>query len=134
MSNSLPHTPPTTPFPAPTLRPEDDDTMTIYTSNYPVPHLPKSSMFHYLFPQEAGDSPLPFHPPGLPAFIDGISGRELTRAEIEDSALRLITGLNDLGLKRDDVACIWSLNSLEWIQALFGCMAAGLVVSPANQA
>ncbi|KAL1413142.1 hypothetical protein Q8F55_000891 [Vanrija albida] len=108
--------------------------MTIYQSNYPVPPLPQSSMFHYLFPQEAGDSPLPFHPPGLPAFIDGISGRELSRAEIEDSALRLITGLRDLGLQRDDVACIWSLNSLEWIQALFGCMAAGLTVSPANQA
>lgn len=107
----------------------------IYESDYPVPSvLPKSSLVSYLFPEKRGDSPLESFDPSLPAYIDGLDGRVLTRGELEDGALRLASGLKDLGLKRGDVACIWGLNSLEWIRAAFGCMAAGICVSPANYA
>lgn len=107
----------------------------IYESDYTPPAvLPRSSLFRYLFPDTPGESPLPPFDPALPAYIDGLDGRVLSRGELEDGALRLASGLASLGLKRGDVACLWGMNSLEWIRAAFGCMAAGLCVSPANYA
>jgi long-subunit acyl-CoA synthetase (AMP-forming) len=66
------------------------------------------------------------------AFIDGLTDRKLTRAQVKDGALRLAGGLKKLGLKTGDVACIHGLNSLEWINAMLGCQAARVIASPAN--
>lgn len=98
----------------------------VYLPSYAPVELPTCGAWEYLHPDK------PSFDPRLPAFIDGITGRELNRAEVKDIGLRLATGLRELGLKRHDVACIWGLNSLEWIMAGFGCMAAGITVSPAN--
>ncbi|CAK9783862.1 putative AMP binding protein [Cutaneotrichosporon oleaginosum] len=99
-----------------------------FTSDYPDVTLPEVGIFEYHFPAN------PQFDPDLPAFIDGIDGRTITRRELEDGALRLATGLRSLGLKRHDVACMFGLNSLEWVRAAYGCMAAGMTVSPANWA
>ncbi|CAK9785929.1 acetyl-CoA synthetase-like protein [Cutaneotrichosporon oleaginosum] len=104
----------------------------IFESPYPQPFLPNSSVFHYLFPDIVGASPLPPLDPALPAYIDGLDGRVLSRADVVDGALRLATGVRGLGAKRGDVALLWGLNSLEWARAIYGCFAAGLTVSPAN--
>jgi long-subunit acyl-CoA synthetase (AMP-forming) len=48
--------------------------------------------------------------------------------------LRLATGMRSLGVRKGDVACLWGPNSLEWAQTAYGCMAAGVTVSPANAA
>lgn len=106
----------------------------IYESDHPVPVLPETSLFHYFFPDEGTSSPLAQFDPALPAFTDGLDGRVVTRGELKDGALRMVTGLNGIGARRKDTACIWGLNSLEWIRAAFGCMAAGLTISPANAA
>lgn len=99
----------------------------VYTSDYPVPSLPKCGVFEYHFQHQQFDRK-------LPAFIDAQDGRTLTRGDIEEGALRLATGLRGLGLRRHDVACIWGVNSLEWVKAAWGCLAAGITVSPANWA
>lgn len=109
-------------------------TVTIYDSDYPVPTLPEVGLFTYLFPDKASDSPLQQFDPSIPAFIDGFDGRTLTRGQLKTNALRLASGLRSLGLKRGDVACLWGQNSLEWAQAAFGLMAAGITISPANYA
>jgi long-subunit acyl-CoA synthetase (AMP-forming) len=100
----------------------------MYTSDYPQVSLPKSSVWHYQFPSDS-----PFDR-ALPAYIDGITGRTLSRGDVHDDGLRLLSGLRALGVKRGDTACLWGLNSLPWIQAAYGCMAAGVTVSPANYA
>lgn len=116
------------------LFPHHPARMTIYKPDFPEPTLVESSLFEYLFPQKAGDSPLPTFEKKLPAYIDGLTGRTLSRGDVEDNALQLATGIRGLGLKKNDVACLWGTNSLEWTQAAFGCMAAGLCISPANYA
>ncbi|BEJ12258.1 hypothetical protein CspHIS471_0207180 [Cutaneotrichosporon sp. HIS471] len=100
----------------------------IYTSDYPDVYLPEVGIFEYHFPQN------PQFNPDAVAFIDGIDRRSITRREVEHEALCMATGLRTLGLKRRDVACMYGLNSLEWVRAAYGCMAAGLTVSPANYA
>lgn len=100
----------------------------IYTSDHPVPPLPESSLFTYLLPDnDQFDA-------SLPAFIDGFTGRTLSRGDLKDSALRIATGIRGLGLKQHDVGMLWATNSIEWAQAAYGMMAAGVCVSPANYA
>lgn len=106
----------------------------IYESDYPAPPLPEISVFHYIFPDATSKSPITEYDPSMPAFIDGIDGRTITRGELKDSALRLATGLKSIGVKRKDKACVWGNNSLEWIVGAFGLMAAGVTSSPANAA
>lgn len=106
--------------------------VTYYESDHEVPFLPQQSIFDYQLPGGVGISPLRDWDPSLPAFIDGASGRVINRAQLRENALRLKTGLNAAGIKRGDVACLWSPNSLELVQAIYGCLAAGVVVSPAN--
>ncbi len=104
----------------------------IYDSDHPKPDaLPECSLWDYLF---GGESPLQKFDAALPAYIDGLDGRVLTRGALEDSSLRLVSGLRALGVQRNNVACLWGLNSLEWVRTAYGCMAAGVTVSPANYA
>lgn len=105
-----------------------------YESPYPTPFLPHMGVFDFILPASPGISPLPDWDPSVPAYIHGIDGTVLRRGELRGKALQLATGLKERGLRRGDVACIWGTNSLEWIVAAFGCMAAGLVLSPANAA
>ncbi|TXT13392.1 hypothetical protein VHUM_00759 [Vanrija humicola] len=108
--------------------------MTIYTSDIPVPPLPKVGTFTYFFPEKEGDSPLPaaVRDPNLVSFIDGLTGRELKRGELEDKALRFASGLRSIGIGRGQTTCLFAPNSLEWIIALFGFQAAGVCTSPPN--
>jgi len=107
----------------------------IYRSALPDPPLVEMGLFEYLFPKPRGNqSPLPTYDRKLPAYIDGLDGRTLSRGQVEDDALRMVSGLKSIGIKKGDTACIWGLNSLEWVRAAFGCMAAGVTVSPANAA
>lgn len=108
--------------------------LTIYESEFPTPFLPQISIFDYLLPPAPGVSPLPDFDPSLPAFIDGRDDRTFTRGQLRELACRLAGGLRNLGLKRGDTAGVWGYNSLEWVNAAYGCLAAGVVVSPANYA
>jgi hypothetical protein len=105
--------------------------MSIYTSHHPAPPLPRQSIFEYLFPSTPTSSYARQDKQAV-SYIDAATGRSVTRGDLEVQAKRLATGLRGVGMKRGDVACIFGLNSLEWINAMFGSQAAGLRVSPAN--
>lgn len=113
----------------------------IYDAPYAAPFFPQQSIFQYLFPEAPGVSPLEAFDESLPAFIDGKTGRTLSRGELKDAALRLgaamrgveLGGVGEgMGLKKGDVACIWGFNSLEWVVAAYGCLAGGVTLSPGN--
>ncbi|GMK55751.1 hypothetical protein CspeluHIS016_0208070 [Cutaneotrichosporon spelunceum] len=108
--------------------------ITIYESDYPAPFLPQQSIFDFLLPPGPGISPIPDWSPSQPLFIDGLDERVLSRGELRTNALRIASGLKALGMKRGDTACLWGFNSLEYIQAAYGLMAAGVIASPANAA
>ena len=105
----------------------------IYTSDVPSPPLPRQSIIHHLFPELDNPSSPPF-PPSTPTLIDAASGKTLTRAEVLLQTQRLAGGLRKLGLKRGDVVGVIGVNSLEWCNAVYGSLAAGLRVSPMNYA
>ena len=106
--------------------------MRIYTSPTPDPPLPRSSVYNYLFPPDPKKAAYPVPPPDTPAFIDGHTGRTVTRGDLDVQARRLAGGLKQLGVKQGDRAAIFGMNSLEYVNALLGCQAALLVVSPCN--
>ncbi|KAF8338754.1 AMP binding protein [Cantharellus anzutake] len=97
----------------------------IYKSFFPSLKLEFSGLFSHLFrnKESLDDSP---------AYIDAISGITLTRAQVHDQSLRLACGVRKHGLKRDDVAMIFSPNSLAWPIVLLGSIAAGVKATLAN--
>lgn len=82
----------------------------VYESSYVYPIVPECGTWHYHHP-----SP-PVFDPSLPAFIDGVTGRTLKRADIKNDSLRMVTGLRKIGVKRGAYALTFGLNSLEYIQ------------------
>lgn len=108
----------------------------IYTSHIPAPPLPETSVFQYLFPAPGAPSPIPeaARNPELTMYIDGLTGRALKRGQLEDDALRIASGLQQLGVKRGDTALLLSPNSVDWVVAAYALQAAGVTASPANVA
>jgi long-subunit acyl-CoA synthetase (AMP-forming) len=113
---------------------------TVYKSRYDHPPLPpQTSVFHYLFPPAALKH-LYAHsrfPDRLLAFIDPVTERTTTRKELRLVALRLSLGLRkDPGLHRTNdhtpVVMLFSQNSLDYPNVLFGAQAAGIVTTLAN--
>jgi 4-coumarate--CoA ligase len=105
------------------------------------PNKPYTNLFSYAFPP-AGDDP---HPHTVPAFIDGRTGMTLTRGDVRRLTLDLGFGLAkvlphvvlpgwDGRLERGDVVLIVSPNTISFPIVLYGTLAAGLCVSPANPA
>jgi hypothetical protein len=102
----------------------------IIESMHQPPSLPRCSIFDYLFEPKGESYPTP--DPENTAFIDGFTGRQIKRGEVGMHARQLATGILALGTKPGDVMCLFGMNSYEWINALLGGQAAGLVVSPAS--
>ncbi|CAI2174496.1 11998_t:CDS:2, partial [Funneliformis geosporum] len=68
-----------------------------------------------------------------PIFIDGLTDKKLTFAELKSNAKKLAAGLQDkVGFKRDDVLSIFSPNQVDYATVIFGTIAAGGKVSPSN--
>jgi len=109
----------------------------IYTSSIPPPHLPRDSVFGYLFPPKVKGDPPRYYPktdPKAIGFIDGLTGKEVLREEIPVRSMWLAAGISKLGVKRGEVVCIFGMNSLEWIEACFAVQSADATVTPANYA
>lgn len=109
----------------------------MYENPSPPPMIPRCSVFHYLFPPKRKGKHYRYYPepdPRVIAYIDGITGRELYRQEIPVQSMWLASGLGLLGLKKGDVVGIFGMNSLDWIEALYGSQALNLIVSPINYA
>jgi hypothetical protein len=109
----------------------------IHTSSRTCPPLPRCSVFDYIFPPVMkGKQPIYYRTPnenGI-AFIDGLTGRSITRKELRDSAHVLSVGLRAVGAKKGEVALLFGFNSIEYVLGIMGCQAAGIIVSPANAA
>lgn len=113
------------------------DMAKVYESDIYPPHVPRGSVFHYLWPpQEKGevDWSFPVPPPQSIAFIDGLTGRRLYREEIPTRAMWLASGMRKTGFMKGDTACIFGQNSLEWVEANFAIQSLTSVTSPANYA
>ncbi|KAI0052986.1 AMP binding protein [Auriscalpium vulgare] len=106
--------------------------MRVYTSgHFPPVELVSESIWTYLFDTTR-------HDPTLPAFIDGPTGRTLSRAELRDLTLRLAHGVRSLPegarVRRGDTAMIFSPNGPGWPIVLLGLIAAGARATLANSA
>ena len=111
------------------------DPSKMYVSDIPPPKLPRTSVFHYIFPPKRKGTHYRYYPatdPRCIAYVDALTGAELYRDEIPVRAMWLHSGLKRLGLRKGQVVCIFGMNSLHWIEANYGAQAAELIVSPAN--
>ncbi|KAJ7269564.1 AMP binding protein [Mycena rebaudengoi] len=110
----------------------------IYKSHLPDHPILATSVYTRIFsPRGSGD--VGGFPPSRRALIDAASGTVITRAQLKDLTLSLGYGLrnhpNTRALaQRGDTVLIYSQNSLAWPVVLFGCVAAGLRCTPANNA
>ncbi|KAN0131894.1 expressed putative fatty acid biosynthesis enzyme [Lactarius tabidus] len=103
-----------------------------YTSPIPSLNLASESLWTFLFQTTQ-------HDPSLPAFIDAVTGRVLSRADLCKLSLEFAYGIRNRlpqrnRLFRGDTAMIFSPNSLEWPIALFGLLAGGVRATLANSA
>jgi acyl-CoA synthetase (AMP-forming)/AMP-acid ligase II len=108
--------------------------MSIYKSPYPSVAIPDESVFTFLFESKGSR-----FPGNAPAFIDGLSGRVVSRLELKKLALSLAWGtrnqfaaLGGVPLTRGDTIMIFSPNSISWPIMLFASVAAGLKATLAN--
>ncbi|WWC70957.1 uncharacterized protein I206_104909 [Kwoniella pini CBS 10737] len=113
----------------------------IYQSKIDSPHLPRMSVYHYLFPFKKYKSKhrtrfYYYKEQNLekPTFINGLNGKFLTRKEIEEKSKSLSTGLKLKKIEKDEIGCLFGMNSLEWVISCFAIQALGGIVSPANYA
>src|SRR5437868_9762496 len=67
-----------------------------------------------------------------PALVDGLSGRAISYAELDESVRRVAAGLTARGLQKGDVFGIISPNALEYALAFHGVTLAGGVVTTIN--
>ena len=68
------------------------------------------------------------------AFVDGITGREVSYSQLIDTSSRLSSGLRRVGLQKGDVLAACLPNSIEYANIFLGTMAAGGIVSTVNPA
>lgn len=108
--------------------------MTIYTSPRPSCPVDLESTYTHVFRSKH------FTPTrDAPAFIDAYTGQTVSHNDLLNLTCRLAWGLRNefskLGgsaLNRGDTLMLISPNSIAWPIVLYGCVAAGIRVSPAN--
>nr|ATG32161.1 4-coumarate:CoA ligase [Glehnia littoralis] len=100
----------------------------IYRSLRPPLNLPKNSnlsMTSFLF---RNISSYPHHP----ALIDSNSNQTLTFTQLNSTVSKLSRGLQQLGVKKNDVVLIFSPNSLHFPVCFFGIINAGAIATTVN--
>ncbi|CAG8662257.1 10304_t:CDS:2, partial [Funneliformis mosseae] len=101
--------------------------MVVFKSKIPDIEIPSVGIFQYVFsnPNKVSED--------KPIFIDGLTDKKLTFAELKSNAKKFAAGLQDkVGFKRGDVLSIFSPNQVDYPTVIFGTIAAGGKVSPAN--
>lgn len=122
----------------------------IYKSNYRCRPLPSpTSIFHYHFPPSLANSAAegikgdsyspPDFPADLPAYIDGITGKQLPRGQVRQTSLRLgyaLTHTPDENAnppaQTGNVVFVLSPNSLHYPVIFFACQSALLIPTLCN--
>ncbi|KAI9249472.1 hypothetical protein BDA99DRAFT_523892 [Phascolomyces articulosus] len=104
--------------------------MTVFTSTYPSVPEPQTGIVQTLFESKEQNQN-----PDRVCYIDALSGREITFRQLKDMAYRFAAGLQDVcGFKKGDVLAMYAPNLVDYGVPLFGTLAAGGTVSPANPA
>jgi acyl-CoA synthetase (AMP-forming)/AMP-acid ligase II len=67
-----------------------------------------------------------------PAFIDGLSGRSLSYADVVEQVRRLAAGLAARGIRKGDVVAIWSPNLPEFAVVFHAVIRLGAVLTTVN--
>lgn len=70
--------------------------------------------------------------PHRAAFVDGLSARAFTYAEVDDRAARCATALAGCGVARGDRVAILCRNRIEFFEVLFACAKLGAILVPLN--
>jgi 4-coumarate--CoA ligase len=108
---------------------------TIYSSPFTPTPIPKISVFNLFFPD---NDPHANHP----AFIDGISGRVVTRAQLQRDARVLAFGLRNsleyllgaINVSRHGTILVFSPNSMSYPLIISAALAGGIRLSLASSA
>lgn len=70
--------------------------------------------------------------PARTAFVDAVSGRTLTYAELEHRATRAAGVLLELGVVRGERVAILCRNRIEFFEIMFACAKIGAILAPLN--
>eukprot|EP00450_Noctiluca_scintillans_P000740 CAMPEP_0194485558 /NCGR_PEP_ID=MMETSP0253-20130528/6521_1 /TAXON_ID=2966 /ORGANISM="Noctiluca scintillans" /LENGTH=569 /DNA_ID=CAMNT_0039325555 /DNA_START=31 /DNA_END=1740 /DNA_ORIENTATION=- len=100
--------------------------MVIHKSPFPPVTFPKDvTLTEYIFAEVATKS-------STVAFVDGSTQEAVTCGELWKRINRTASGLQQLGVKKDDVVAIWSTNNVEYVVAFHGVILAGGIVTTLN--
>lgn len=101
--------------------------MVIFKSKYPDVEIPCNVGIYQFIMSNPNKIP-----DDKAVFIDAITHKKITFGDLKRDTKRFAAGLQDHGFKRGDVLCIYSPNQVDYGTVIFGCLAAGGKVSPAN--
>ncbi|CAG8661630.1 4614_t:CDS:10, partial [Acaulospora morrowiae] len=100
--------------------------MSVFRSHYPDVKIPDLGIYHFITSN-------PNIPDSKPIFVDAVTHRKITFGEFKKDSKRFAAGLQDyLGFKRGDVLCVYSPNQIDYATVIYGTLAAGGKISPAN--
>jgi acyl-CoA synthetase (AMP-forming)/AMP-acid ligase II len=99
--------------------------MAIFRSPFPDVEAPNATLHDYVLAQAGarGDTL---------ALIDGVSGRCLTYAQLDEMVRRLATGLATLGVRKGDVVALFSPNTIAYPVVFYAAARAGATITPVN--
>ncbi|PKY14579.1 acetyl-CoA synthetase-like protein [Rhizophagus irregularis] len=104
--------------------------MVILRSKIPDIDIPTVGIYQFIYPDEKNVSD---DKNDKTVFIDGLTDKKLTLNELKSNSKKFAAGLQDkINFKRGDVLSIFSPNQVDYVTVIFGTIAAGGVVSPAN--
>src|SRR5918996_1891667 len=67
-----------------------------------------------------------------PALVDGVSGREITYAQLDGMSRRVAAGFAELGIKHGDTIALYSPNTILYPVVFYGATRAGATVTTVN--
>jgi acyl-CoA synthetase (AMP-forming)/AMP-acid ligase II len=67
-----------------------------------------------------------------PALVDGVSGREITYAQLDAMSRRVAAGFAELGIKHGDTIALYSPNTILYPVVFYGATRAGATVTTVN--
>ena len=96
----------------------------VHSPHVNVP-LPETNLYNHVFQQ------FPKYDKKI-ALIDGVTGREYSYNEVQESVVNMASGLARSGMEKGDVLALVSLNSAEFCTTFFSTLAVGGTVSTCN--
>ena len=67
-----------------------------------------------------------------PALVDGVSGKEITYAQLDGMSRRMAAGFAEMGIKHGDTIALYSPNTIIYPAVFYGATRAGATVTTVN--